>query len=145
LFGQPDRCRELRGLGNSVLAGNLDHTAFDEVHWCPAREAYRATRDLHQRLALFHGPTSGAAVAVARWWAGQNPDARTVVMLPDQGERYVDTVYDDTWLNARPERRCDPGSVPREVDHPTGEEDWTWIRWGRRHLSDVTQLLATSR
>src|ERR1700678_79105 len=80
LFGQPDQIRELRGLGTGVLPGNLDHTMFDEVHWCPAGVAYRETRLLHRRHALFHGPTSGAAMAVARWWSARNRGARTVVM-----------------------------------------------------------------
>lgn len=137
LFGQPDQVRELRGLGNSVLPGNLDHTAFDEVHWCPAGVAYRETRRLHRRHALFHGPTSGAGMAVARWWSARNPNARTVVMLPDQGDRYLDTVYDDAWLNAEPRRRAPVDSEPREVAGPTGEPCWTWMRWERRRLADV--------
>ncbi|MFF0737891.1 pyridoxal-phosphate dependent enzyme [Streptomyces chartreusis] len=136
LFGQPDQVRELRGLGNSVLPGNLDHTAFDEVHWCPAGEAYRETRRLHAQHALFHGPTSGAAMAVARWWSVRNPQARTVVMLPDQGDRYLDTVYDDTWLSADPRRRA-AGSEPCEVKRPTGETHWTWMRWDRRTPAEV--------
>jgi cysteine synthase len=138
LFGQPDQVRELRGLGNSVLPGNLDHTVFDEVHWCPAGEAYRETRRLHRRHALFHGPTSGAAMAVARWWSARHPQARTVVMLPDQGDRYLDTVYDDAWLEATPRRRAAVGSQPREVARPNGEPAWTWMRWGRRRLAEVT-------
>lgn len=135
LFGQPDKKRELRGLGNSVLPGILDHTVFDEVHWCPPGEAYRETRAMHRSLGLFHGPTSGAAVAVARWWSARNPGARAVVMLPDHGERYLDTVYDDRWLDAAPARR--EGGEPREVPGPTGEPTWTWMQWGRRRLLDV--------
>ncbi|MFJ9712426.1 cysteine synthase family protein [Streptomyces sp. NPDC101234] len=135
LFGQPDQVRELRGLGNSVLPGILDHTSFDEVHWCPAGEAYRQTRRLHRANGLFHGPTSGAAVAVARWWSARNPGVRAVVMLPDQGDRYLDTVYDDSWLDADPVRRAD--GEPREVNRPAGESSWTWMRWNRRRLSDV--------
>jgi cysteine synthase A len=137
LFGQPDEARELRGLGNSILPGNLDHTVFDEVHWCPAAVAYQETRRLHRRHALFHGPTSGAAMAVARWWSARNPDARTVVLLPDQGDRYLDTVYDNRWLDATPRRRISTLPVPREVPGPAGERDWTWMRWGRRRLDDV--------
>lgn len=135
LFGQPDQVRELRGLGNSVLPGILDHTAFDEVHWCPAGNAYRHTRRLHRTSGLFHGPTSGAALAVARWWADRNPEARTLVMLPDQGDRYLDTVYDDSWLDAHPARRAD--GEPHQVTLPTGESSWTWMRWNRRRLTDV--------
>ncbi len=137
LFGQRDGVRELRGLGNSVLPGNLDHTAFDEVHWCPAGEAYRQTRRLHRRHALFHGPTSGAAMAVARWWSARNPEARAVVMLPDQGDRYLDTVYDDAWLDAEPRRRAGTAAEPRQVYRPTGDPGWTWMRWWRRTLADV--------
>lgn len=145
LFGQPDRPRELRGLGNSLLPGNLDHAVFDEVHWCPAGEAYRATRDLHRQHALFHGPTSGAALAVARFWARRHPEARTVVMLPDEGDRYLDTVYDDTWLDQRPERRPVSGDGPREVARPGGEAGWTWMRWGRRTLGEVRSIRPTGR
>ena len=137
LFGQPDQVRELRGLGNSLQPGNLDHTLFDEVHWCPAAEAYRETRRLHRRHSLFHGPTSGAAMAVARWWSARNPDARTVVMLPDQGDRYLDTVYDDAWLSAEPRRSVTGRSGPREVAGPTGESGWTWMSWRRRRLAEV--------
>lgn len=77
---------------------NLDRTTFDGVHWVSDREAFAATRALHRRHALFMGPTSGAAWLVARWWARRNPDARVVVLLPDEGHRYQDTVYDDAWL-----------------------------------------------
>jgi cysteine synthase A len=143
LFGQPDQVRELRGLGNSVLPGNLDHSLFDEVHWCPPGEAYRHTRLLHREHVLFHGPTSGAAMAVARWWSDRNPEARIVVMLPDQGDRYLDTVYNDAWLDASPQRR---GTwTPREVPGPTGESSWTWMRWGRRKLAEVLGRQVTGR
>lgn len=137
LFGQQDQVRELRGLGNSVLPGNLDHTAFDEVHWCPPATAYAETRRLHRRHALFHGPTSGAAMAVARCWSARHPDARTVVMLPDQGDRYLDTVYNDVWLDAEPHRRPGAALAPREVTRPADELGWTWMRWGRRRLADA--------
>jgi cysteine synthase len=137
LFGQPDRARELRGLGNSVMPGNLDHTAFDEVHWCPAGTAYRETRLLHRRHALFHGPTSGAAMAVAGWWSDRHPGAQVVVMLPDQGDRYLDTVYDDAWLRAAPGRLPAEPAGPREVARPNGGFGWTWMRWQRRRLVEV--------
>jgi cysteine synthase A len=138
LFGQRDRERVLRGLGNSVLPGNLDHTVFDEVHWLPAGAAHDATRDLHRRHALFHGPTAGAAAAVARWWAEREPGARIVVMLPDRGDRYLDTVYDDGWLDANPGRRAGAGSAPVEVPAPVDTDAWTWMPWRRRSLTEVT-------
>jgi cysteine synthase len=138
LFGHDDAKRELRGLGMSMMPANLDHRIFDQVHWCTAAAAYRATRELHQRHALFMGPTSGAAYLAARWWVRRNPDAVTVVMLPDEGHRYQDTVYNDDWL-ADSGHRADPApSEPVPVGRP-GDSDaaWTVYRWGRRSYDEV--------
>src|SRR5262249_7590365 len=84
LFGQDRGHRELRGLGMSLMPPNLDHRVFDHAHWLTAAAAYRGTRELHRDHALFMGPTSGAAFLVGRWWARANPDAMTVVMMPDE-------------------------------------------------------------
>ncbi|MDQ1504192.1 MAG: hypothetical protein QOD57_1919, partial [Actinomycetota bacterium] len=85
LFGQRDAPRRIRGLGNSLMPPNLDHSAFDEVHWVSDREGFAATRALHRRHALYMGPTSGTAWMVASWKARAEPDARVVVLLPDEG------------------------------------------------------------
>ncbi|BCL15927.1 pyridoxal-phosphate dependent enzyme [Micromonospora sagamiensis] len=138
LFGQPDGHRGLRGLGNSLMPQNLDHQVFDSVHWCSEALAYQATRRLHQRFAMFKGPTSGAAFHVAHWWSTSNPDSRTVVMLPDDGYRYQDTVYDDTWLRAAGHLdRAVPG-VPVFLDDPrTPYGEWSAYEWGRRTHDEV--------
>lgn len=137
LFGQRDGHRALRGLGNSLYPGNLDHTQFDEVHWVDAADVYAATRDLHRRHALFMGPTSGASYLVGSWLAARDPDAVTVVVLPDEGHRYVDTVYDDTWLHANGFSPREPAG-PRTVDDPAwAGRGWCRIEWGRRSLADV--------
>jgi S-sulfo-L-cysteine synthase (3-phospho-L-serine-dependent) len=138
LFGQRDAPRLIRGLGNSLMPPNLDHTVFDEVHWVSDREGFAATRALHRRHALYMGPTSGAAWMVAQWRARLEPDARVVVLLPDEGHRYQNTVYDDTWLRRHGLRlRRLPGR-PVEVDTPgDGVPEWSWLRWNRRPLAAV--------
>jgi cysteine synthase len=140
LFGHPDGHRELRGLGMGLLPANLDHTVFDDVHWVSAASAYAATRLLHQQHALFMGPTSGAAFMVARHWAMANPDALTVVLLPDEGYRYLDTVYDDEWLMAH--GHLDPEKLPLEplpTEDPTVPNLAPWVSygWGRRSRTEV--------
>jgi cysteine synthase len=140
IFGQPDAGggRLLRGLGNSLMPPNVDHTAFDLVHWVGAAEAFHATRWLHREHALFMGPTSGAAYLVAEWWARQNPDSLTAVILPDEGYRYQDTVYDDAWLDERGVRLDVPPREPVEWDRPRdGGDPWSFFRWGRRTYAEV--------
>lgn len=145
LFGQSDAGggRVLRGLGNSLMPANLDHTAFDVVHWVGAAEAFRATRQLHRDHALFMGPTSGAAYLVADWWARQNPDQLGAVVLPDEGYRYQDTVYDDAWLEARGLRLDAAPLAPVEWDRPhDGGDPWAFCRWGRRTYGEVMNASA---
>ena len=146
IFGQSDAGggRKLRGLGNSLMPQNVDHTAFDLVHWVGAAEAFRATRQLHREHALFAGPTSGAAYLVADWWARENPDSLTVVVFPDEGYRYQDTVYDDAWLEAQGLRLDVLPREPVEWDHPhDGDDPWSFHRWGRRTFAEVMRSPAS--
>ena len=138
LFGQRDAPRRIRGLGNSLMPANLDHTVFDEVHWVSDREGFAATRALHRRHALYMGPTSGAAWMVAQWKARLEPDARVVVLLPDEGHRYQNTVYDDAWLRRHGLRLRRLPTRPVEVDAPAdGGAEWSCLRWNRRPLAAV--------
>lgn len=138
LFGQTDSPRLLRGLGNSVMPRNVDHQIFDEVHWVSAAEGFRATRLLHQRHALFMGPTSGAAYLVARWWAEQHPDATVVALMPDSGHRYQDTVYHDEWLRTSGAWLTQLPEQPVQVEHPAEAPDrWSSLCWSRRTIEEV--------
>lgn len=92
LFGQSNSKRTLRGLGNSILPKNLKHELFNEVHWLEANQAYKETRILHQTYSLFMGATSGAAFSVAKWYHRKYPEKVIVVLLPDNGYRYQDTI-----------------------------------------------------
>lgn len=138
LFGQPDAPRTLRGLGNSILPANLDHTVFDDVHWLSAGEAFAATRDLYRQTSLFVGPTSGASWLVAQWYARGCPEGRVLCVCPDSGERYIDTVYhDDQPLSGQ---LC-PGELsacPTRVERPIDAHGhWSMLIWGHRSLEDV--------
>ncbi|MGW5740797.1 cysteine synthase family protein [Amycolatopsis sp. NPDC003861] len=141
LFGQSDGPRLLRGLGNSLMPPNLDHTQFDEVHWLGAVESFVAARRLHRDRALFMGPTSGASYAVGSWWAARHPDALTVIVLPDEGHRYLDTVYHDDWLAAHGAHGQRGRAEPLPVRSPADADDeWCRHAWRRRSLADVTGL-----
>ncbi|MCQ1775276.1 pyridoxal-phosphate dependent enzyme [Neorhizobium galegae] len=139
LFGQPDASRLIRGLGGSMVPKSIDHTQVDEVHWLSAAETFRGTRDLHHRHALFMGPTSGAAFKVAAWWSGRHRDKNTVVLMPDEGHRYIDTAYDDDWLAANSPDWIDSRTeCPATTTEPGSKfTSWTRFAWGRRARSEV--------
>lgn len=141
LFGLPVGPRMLRGLGNSIHPNNLDHTCFDEVHWVSPAEAFASTRRLHARHGLFCGPTSGAAFMVAEWLQARG---RTVVFIaPDEGHRYADSVYCDTWMRQQGYADATLTTAPVQVTAPDpGAGAWAWLDWDRGDYAQVTGLPA---
>jgi cysteine synthase A len=133
LFGQTDKPRLLRGMGNSILPKNLKHELVDEIHWLDANQAYYFTKKLFCENNLFMGPTSGAAYSVAEWYAKTHPEKNVVVVLPDQGYRYQGTVYNDQWLDENGMTGWLPADNPATVSSPLqAGEGWTKMNWNRR-------------
>ncbi|MGY9066661.1 PLP-dependent cysteine synthase family protein [Streptomyces sp. CAS3] len=138
IFGTPDRPRMLRGLGSSIHPGNVRHSAYDEVHWVTAPEAFHATHELFRNHGLFMGPTSGASFQVAAWWARQNPDSTVVAVLPDEGYRYQSTVYNEAWLREQGITPAANPAGPALVEHPLdAPSTWSRLLWARRRFDDV--------
>jgi cysteine synthase A len=140
IFGQPDQPLRLQsGLGNSLVPQNVDPTVIDEVHWLNDAEAFGATLELARREQVFAGNSSGSAYAVGRWlasWAA--PGARVVAILPDRGDRYVDTFYDANYRQRKglPEIHGMPRQQPREVEFGALVSGWSFARLGDRPKRD---------
>jgi cysteine synthase len=143
LFGQPVGKRMRRGLGNSVLPGNVRHELIDEIHWVGAYPAHQSTHALFRDQGVFMGPTSGAAALVARWVAANNPEGMVAVIMPDEGHRHADTVYNDDWLDTLPGWPGLKPTGPTPLSRPKASDEsaWTQFAWARRSLDDV--LFAT--
>jgi cysteine synthase A len=100
LFGAPPRPRELPGIGASRVPELLQRSEIDQVIHIDDYESAIACRELVHREGIFAGGSSGSAIAaIQRLCAGnkQKPQ-RILTILPDRGDRYLDTVYDDDWL-----------------------------------------------
>lgn len=71
---------------------------------------------------------------VAQWIAARRPDARLLVILPDEGHRYVDTVFSPAWLAQFPDWPIELPTEPVMLDHPVAhhETSWTSFAWNRR-------------
>lgn len=138
LFGQPAGRRDLRGLGNSILPGNLLHEEFDEIHWLGANEAYQAAHRLHRETSLKRGPTSGAAYLVAKWYAERFPRSKVLAVFPDDSYRYEHNVYDPAWMHEHGYRAELAASEPILIHHPLRiNGGWCRFDWSRRSLTDV--------
>lgn len=96
--GEPGR-RMIPGLGTSVRPQLLDESYVDEVLLVEEADTIRACHRLAARGFLFGGST-GTVVSGAISWLDQH-DTReftAVAIAPDLGERYLDTIYQTSWL-----------------------------------------------
>ena len=98
IFGDEPAPRELPGLGSSIVPDLLDPYVVDEVVHVTDAEAVQGCLDLVETEGIFAGGSSGAVVAgLRRLLPDLSPDSRVVTILPDRGERYLDTVYSAEW------------------------------------------------
>ncbi|MEU0601558.1 2,3-diaminopropionate biosynthesis protein SbnA [Streptomyces sp. NPDC006393] len=96
--GEPGR-RMIPGLGMSMRPPLLDESYVDEVIRVEEADTIRACHRLARRGFLFGGST-GTVVSGAMDWLARNetPGLTAVAIAPDLGERYLDTIYQRTWL-----------------------------------------------
>jgi cysteine synthase A len=100
VFGQAPTRRLLPGHGASVRPALLDPRAADEVVHVTDLESVVGCRRLVDREALLAGGSSGATVAaLGKLLDRMPPNATCVLIFPDGGDRYLDTIYSDAWVN----------------------------------------------
>ncbi len=107
--------RELPGIGASRVPELLCADEVDEVIHVDDYAAASACRELVLREGILAGGSSGAVIAaIQRLAARPRANARIVTVLPDRGDRYLDSVYDDAWLARMRERhdRARPAAMP---------------------------------
>jgi len=98
-IGGPMGHHLLVGLGSAFTPGNFDPATVDEAYWCGDTEAFSTCRLLASSEGLLLGGSSGAAVFIALALAQRlGPHHNVVAVAPDGGDRYLDTIYDDTWI-----------------------------------------------
>ncbi|MQA62551.1 MAG: 2,3-diaminopropionate biosynthesis protein SbnA [Actinophytocola sp.] len=106
IFGGAPGPREIPGIGSSRVPELCSPSEIDEVIHVDDVDAAQGCRDLLAAEGIFAGGSSGAVVAaVRRALPRLAPGARVLAIFPDRGDRYLDLVYDDGWLDAMIRRR----------------------------------------
>ncbi|GAA2981931.1 PLP-dependent cysteine synthase family protein [Actinokineospora diospyrosa] len=116
IFGQPALPRVMRGLGSSIHPRNVAYHEFDEVHWLGPVEVVDACRRLARDGFVSGGWSTGAVALVAAWVARVDPAAVVVTVFPDGVHRYLDSIFDDQFCQAR-------GLLGRPCGHPVEVAD----------------------
>ncbi|HKY34943.1 MAG TPA: pyridoxal-phosphate dependent enzyme [Polyangiaceae bacterium] len=99
LFDPCPRPRLMTGLGSNYVSRNLDKDLISTVVLVSDLEATAMARVLTRQEGIFAGVSAGAVVAAIRKMSDRIPPGKTIVtLLPDSGNRYIETFYNDRWV-----------------------------------------------
>ena len=84
---------KIQGIGAGFVPKVLDTGIFDEIIAIENEEAFATGKLIGRKEGILVGISSGAAVAAALKLAQreENKDKNIVVLLPDNGDRYLST------------------------------------------------------
>jgi len=92
----------MEGLGDEFLIGCVEFDLIDDILRIDDRTAFRMTKELARREAIFAGGSSGAALWGALEVAKRTgPGARIATIFADSANRYLSTIYSDAWLTEK--------------------------------------------
>ncbi|HEU4322874.1 MAG TPA: cysteine synthase family protein [Roseiflexaceae bacterium] len=102
VFGGKPHSYLTPGVGLGWTPENLDLSLIDAAFKVPDEDAFLACRLLARCEGVMPGASSGATLMVALHYAQLcSPDTRIVCMFADGGERYLQTIYADEWMQER--------------------------------------------
>lgn len=99
IFGDRPRRRLIPGLGSAIRPPLAEDLELERVIHISEMEAVLGCRRLFDSEAILAGGSSGAVMAALNKCEDiLRRSCTVVVVLPDTGERYLDTIYDDRWV-----------------------------------------------
>ncbi|QBD76335.1 2,3-diaminopropionate biosynthesis protein SbnA [Ktedonosporobacter rubrisoli] len=100
IFGGPSGRRMIPGLGMGVHPPLLDASYVDEVVMVEEPDSIRACHRMARRGFLLGGSTGTVVSGALSWLAehDRHKELSAVTISPDLGERYLNTIYQPTWL-----------------------------------------------
>jgi len=147
-FDTPPSRRFIPGLGTSQRPPIFSAEGIDYLEMVPEARTVAMCRLLARHKGLLVGGSTATVIcAVHAWRERIEPGSVVVALSPDWGERYLDTLYDDQWV----EQRFGKAVLQTRLDDLHIESGWTTdlraarIRQAPFHVVDgkvVAQILA---
>ncbi len=99
IFGGPKGSRKFPGLGSGITPSLHHPDMTDLVVYVSDRDCVQGCRELVRQEAILAGASSGGVIAAIHKLSGSIPEGSVcAAILPDRGERYLNTVYNDEWV-----------------------------------------------
>ncbi len=101
-FDFPASKRYIPGLGTSRKPELVDKSLIDDLVLVKEEDTIKMCRELLRKKALLVGGSTGTVLAGIKAYAHKLDTAKNIVVIsPDFGDRYLDTIYDDQWVSER--------------------------------------------
>lgn len=98
IFSNNKQKRIIPGHGAGLVPGILKREFIDEVLFVDAEQSITGARHLLDIEAILTGGSAGGVLtAVLDYSAKISAGSNVVMIAADRGERYLDTIYSDTW------------------------------------------------
>lgn len=99
IYGGERARRLIPGHGAAVRPKLFDAELADRYVLVSDADCVSGCRHLVRREAILAGGSSGGLITAVASLQDEIPDgANCVVVMPDRGERYLDTIYSDSWV-----------------------------------------------
>ena len=90
---------KLEGVGKNIIPTNVQFPVIDQFVKVDDEDSAYAGKHLAKEEGIFVGYSSGAALAGFEKIADQiEPGSFVVVLFPDHGSRYLNKLYDPSWM-----------------------------------------------
>jgi len=102
IFGGLSKKRYIYGMGSSIVPKILKKAEINDIVVMDEISTVKMCHELLERHSIFAGGSSGTVfAAIKKYFAGKkiNKKPNVVMIFPDGGDRYVDTIYNQEWYN----------------------------------------------
>lgn len=96
IFGERITRNRFTGMGSRIIPGNFYNAIIDRIVRVTDYECVLNCQSLLKQ-GLFTGASSGAVIAAIKKTKGYTKNIVTI--FPDRGDRYLDNLYNEEWIN----------------------------------------------
>jgi cysteine synthase A len=101
IFGGAKGPRRFPGLGAAMVPSLARRSLVDQIVYVSEQDCVAGCRELLHAEAIMAGASSGGVIAAIRSMQDEIPAGSVcAAILPDRGERYLDTVFNDEWCES---------------------------------------------
>ena len=92
----------VEGIGDDMLCETVDFSVIDHMYKVNDEQSFLMSRELARKEGILAGGSGGSAVHAALIHAKSLPADKTVVVIvPDNGTKYISKMFNDDWMRAK--------------------------------------------